>query len=66
MRVAGTALGGQATDERRGATHRGQRDEAAGVAASKVIRVPVPMSAFGGKADIVRACSGVRPVAGQI
>ena len=31
---------------------RGEYDKAAGVAASKVIRVPVPMSAFGGKADI--------------
>jgi hypothetical protein len=38
------------------ATHRGQRDEAAGVGASTVIHVPVPMSAFGGKADIARTC----------
>src|SRR6516225_4784000 len=32
----------------------GQRRQAAGVAASKVIRVPVPMAAFGGKADMVQ------------
>jgi hypothetical protein len=33
--------------------------QAAGVAASKVIRGPVPMSAFGGKADINRAFPNV-------
>jgi hypothetical protein len=35
------------------AAHRRQRRQAAGIAASKVIRGPVPMSAFGGKADMV-------------
>jgi len=37
----------------------GQRRQAAGVAASKVIRVPVPMAAFGGKADMIQLCSDV-------
>ena len=39
---AGPEIGGQAAREGRGAADRGQRDEAAGVTASKVIRVPVP------------------------
>jgi len=43
------ALGGQVAHERQG---RGGSRQAAGVAASKVIRGPVPMSALGGKADI--------------
>ena len=34
--------------------------QAAGVAASKVIHMPVPMTAFGGKADITRTCADVR------
>jgi hypothetical protein len=41
--------------QERGKTHCGECRQAAGVAASKVIGVPVPMSAFGGKADIAHA-----------
>ena len=49
-------IGGQAAYEGRGAADCGQRSEAAGVAA----RVPVPMSAFGGKADMDRTRGNVR------
>jgi hypothetical protein len=42
------------------ATDRGQRGEVAGVTASKVIWARVPMSAFGGEADIDRTCRHVR------
>ena len=36
------------------------------IGTKRTFRRAQSMSAFGGKADIARTCSGVRPVAGQI
>jgi len=46
------AISGQVAHQGRGAADCGEYGQTAGVAASKVIRGQVPMSAFGGKADI--------------